>query len=428
VNTLPQPSGSHQSTGYELAISRRVAWLVAICLMGYPLLGTLVSLTSFSSSVASVPVRAAMIFLSLTILIPIWRNLPWRTFNGYVHHTPVRTALILFWLLYLCRMIWDWQIVQMPEAGPSLLFFGVVGLLPALALLDVGPSRWNDKALARTVFFLGAPTCVLAVAITLLGFAGERSLMEQTSRLSFDTVNPITYGHVAVTTLLAGLFGWVDSPRRQPTLPIVIGVVAALATIDLAGSKGPLVALLVCLITLGVFKPRLRWLLVVMLAVAAWLYFIADNSNLGYRISNLEADQSTVVRKELLLNAIDQFWAHPFLGSAFLDVETHTYPHNPLIEAAMAVGLVGGCLYGLVLVNTALRLLGLLLRKDHAFLATVTLQYMIGEHISGSLHASGALWICIAMIISVTSCEAQRECGRDITSNVEQVSAKRAKL
>lgn len=407
MNTFPKGPPVEDESSHQRRTSRWVTWLVALSFMGYPLLGTLVALTSFPSFVASVPVRLAVIFLSLSLLLSVRPNEALLFSMRRIPMTPVREALLLFWFVYVCRLIWDWQVVQMPEAGPALLFLSVVGLLPALALLGVAPRYWNANAFAKIAFCSGAATCAIAVAATLLGLAGERSLIEQTGRLAFDTVNSVTYGQVAVTTLLAGLVGWSDGvPRRSIVLTGVgAGAVAALVCLQLAASKGPVVALAVCILALGVFKPRYRWLLFALLPVFTVFLFFAYDSNLGQRFSGVEDDLSTIERRDLLTNAIAQFLEHPIFGNAFVETEMQTYPHNPFVEAAMATGVIGALLYALVVIICAWRLIGLLARKGRVLLALVALQYLVEAHISGSLWASGSLWICLAMIIAMTSHE-----------------------
>lgn len=398
MNTsLPRPIVEDDSS-LQRRKSRMVTWLVALSLMGYPLLGTLVALTPFPSLVGSVPLRLAVVFLSLYLLVSM-RRFP---------VTPVRVVLLLFWFVYVCRLIWDWQVAQIPEAESALLFLSVVGLLPALALLGMAPRHWDAHAFAKIAFFTGAATCTIAVLATLLGLGGERSLIEQTGRLSFDTVNPISYGHVAVTTLLTGLVGWSDNARRPLMLAVVVtGSIAALVCLQLAASKGPVVALVVCILALGVFKPRYRWMLFALSPVATLFLFFADDSNLTQRFSGAEEDLSTILRRELLDNAITQFLQHPILGNAFVETEMQTYPHNPFVEAAMATGIIGVTLYALVIITCVTRLVGLLTRKGSLLLALVALQLLVGEHISGSLWASGNLWTSLAMIIAMTSYERQ---------------------
>ncbi len=426
MTTYAPQSKAHDQIRHEQRTNRRMTWLVALSLVGYPLLGTLVALTSLPSLVAAVPVRLAVIFLSLSLLLTVRLTEPLLFSIRRIPMTPVRVALMLFWLIYICRLIWDWQVVQMPEADSALLYLSVVGLPPALALVGVAPRYWDANAFAKVAFFAGAATCAVAVAATLLGLAGERSLMEETGRLAFDTVNSITYGHVAVTTLLAGLVGWSDGASRRPAVlvVVVVGAVAALVCLQLAASKGPILALAVCILALGVFNARFRWVLFAMLPVAAVFLFLAYDGNLGQRFASVEEDPSTINRWALLTNAIAQFLEHPILGNAFVETEMQTYPHNPLVEAAMATGVLGLSLYAFILFNAGLRLLGLFMSKGRTLFALVALQYLVGEHFSGSLYASGGLWLSIAMVIAMTSREEPASSSRvDKSHYVPQASA-----
>lgn len=407
MNIVAQEPCTSSGTGHKHRKNWRVTWLVALSLIGYPLLGTLVALTPLPSLVASVPVRLAVIFLSLSLLLTVRRSEPLLFSILRIPMTPLRVGLMLFWLVYIVRLVWDWQVAQMPDAGFALMFLCIVGLPPALALLGVPPGDWDANAIAKITFFAGAATCAIAVAATLLELGGERSLTQETGRLAFDTINSISLGHVAVTTLLAGLVGWSDGvPRRLIGLAAVgVGSVAALVCLQWAASKGPIVAFAVCLLALGVFNSRFRWLLVIMLLGVAVLPFLTVDGGLAQRLITVEEDLSTIDRWTLLSNAVTQFLESPIFGSAFVETEMQTYPHNPLVEAAMATGLFGVFLYALIFFSCGLRLLGMLMSNRSTLLALVALQYLVGEQLSGSLYASSGFWLIIAMIISMTSSE-----------------------
>ena len=401
-------SSAHTSSpSHDRRTRRRVTWILALSLMGYPLLGTLVALTPYPSFVAAIPVRLSVVLLSLSLLVHL------RPRDGFffsfrsIRLTPLRCTLLLFWLVYLCRLMWDWQVQGMPEAGTALLFFSVVSLIPSLALLGIAPWLWDANAFARLAFFAGAATSAIAVGATLLGLAGERSLIEQTERLAFDTVNPITYGYVAATTILAGLIGWSEDGRRRPlwTLGfVVLGCAAALASLQMSASKGPVAALAISLLVLGVSQRRFRWVLAASIPLAIAFVMVPMDGMLGQRFSDIDEDLSTINRLMLLADAAQQFVDNPFFGHAFIESESQTYPHNPLLEAGMATGVLGFTLYLMVFLASSVRLfLWIAGRAPGPFLALLALQYLIGENISGSLYASGSLWIIIAMIIAVTT-------------------------
>lgn len=385
----------------------RVTWILLINLMGYPLLGTLVALTPYPSLVASIPVRLSVFLLSLSLLV-FFRLRDGFSFSfRRIQLTPLRCTLFFFWLVYLCRLLWDWQVQDMPEAGAALLFFSVVSLIPSLALMGLAPRLWDAQALARLAFFTGAATCAIAVGVTFLGVAGERSLTEQTGRLTFDTVNSITFGHVAVTTILAGVIGWSEDGLRRPLWMlgiVLLGCAAALVALQMSASKGPVVALAICLFTLGVSQRRLRWVLLVLIPLAITFVVVSMDGALGQRFSEINEDLSTIDRRMMLANAAQQFADNPFFGNAFIETEFQTYPHNLFLEAGMATGAFGFTLYLAVFFASCVRLfLWIAGSARGLFLAILALQYLIGENISGSLYASGNLWIFIAMIIAVTT-------------------------
>ena len=407
MNNHRASSADTSSSSGERWTRLRVTWILILSLMGYPLLGTLAALTPYPSLVASIPVRLSVVLLSLSLLVSL------RPRDGFffsiqsIQLTPLRCTLLFFWLVYLCRLLWDWQVQDMPEAGAALLFFSVVSLIPSFALLGIAPRLWDANALARLAFFTGAATCAIAVGATFLGLAGDRSLTEQTGRLAFDTVNSITYGHVAVTTILAGVVGWSEDRSRRALWIlglVVLGCAAALVGLQMSASKGPVVALAICLFTLGVSQRRFRWVLWALIPLAITFVMVSMDGTLGQRFSEVNEDLSTIDRRMMLANAAQQFADNPFFGHAYIESEFQTYPHNLFLEAGMATGVLGFTLYLVVVLASCARLfLWIASGARGPFLALLALQYLIGENISGSLYASGSLWIIIAMIIAVTT-------------------------
>lgn len=369
-------------------------------LMAYPLLGTLVSVTLLPSLVASVPVRAFVAVASIQ-LIWLTRRAP---------PSPTVLALLVFWCAYLVRLLWDWAVADVPAAGEALAFFVLTCLLPAVALMRVPAAWWNESRLANGLFITGAATCIAAVAIGLTGLAEGRSLLDETARLSFDTVNPITYGHVAVSTLIVAL-RWRLISRRHGRLVLAIGLIAALVVLQLAASRGPLVALAVCLVALGIVQRRFRWFFIVVAPLLTLLFFNAD-SILEQRFSDIEDDPSTLERLLVQSNAIAQFLDNPWLGSAFIELELQIYPHNPFIEAAMATGVIGLLLFTWVFLAACARVVRML-REGKVVLPLLALQYFVAAQFSGSLFSSNTMWMFIGILFAITRRRRRQSSGQE---------------
>jgi len=364
-----------------------VAWLLVAVILGYPVVGLLGSALNVDSVLASIPLRLAVLVLSAWV----WLNA--RKAKAY----PGTAWLGAFALLYLMRLLWDIARGGIDGAGEALLFYGVTVVLPALALWRSAPALDEVRAV-RLTFFVGVAICGGALLIQLLGIGPDRSLTEATGRLSFEAVNPITLGHAATTTLIAALC-LLRRPLRAAGMPwLLAGCAAAAATLLLAASRGPLLCLAAAGLTYAAATRRWYWLLLMAAVLLPWV--TDPNSELWIRFASIEEDESALERLVLQANAIEQFLANPIFGSAFVELELQTYPHNLLIETAMALGLVGLSLL-LPLLWHLFRSVWAHLKRGRLLLPLLFVQYFIGAQFSGAIYGDAALWSVAAMLLVV---------------------------
>ena len=361
-----------------------MAWLLVAVIIGYPVAGLAASALNWDSLIASVPLRVAVLVLSLWV----WM----RNRNPGDH--PGQAWLVGFATLYTIRLVWDAAINSVPGAAEAIVFYLLTVLVPALALWR-GVHALDERQAVRLMFGTGTLICTVALAMHLLGIGQDRSLTEATGRLSFEALNPISLGHAAATTLIAAMCQ-LHKGSRASTLPwLLAGSTVAALVLMLAASRGPLLCLVFAALVFATTTRRWHWLLLP-LAILPWV--VDADAELWQRFSNLEEDASALERLILQANAIDQFLGSPFLGSAFVESEFLTYPHNLFIETAMALGFVG-----IVLLLALLRhALGSMMRQFRSGLLLVPLlflQYFVSAQLSGAIYGSSALWVCIGLLI-----------------------------
>jgi len=337
--------------------------------------------------VASLPARLVVVFAALVLLLTR-RAQPFGLTTG---------PLVAFWFIYTARLLWDTVIVGVPGADEALFYFTVTCMIPALAMLRWQPQWYEERWLAKSVFVWGSAVCVMALAITSFGLAGDRSLLEITGRLAFDAINPITYGHVAVTTVLAAVCLWLYRPSPIPRPLLLVGALVALYVLQSTASRGPALALVIGLLMVGVFRRRARPL-VILFVLLATVLVIYSSGALEDRVVGVEDDPSTLERLLVQANAIEQFLANPLTGSAYIETSLMIYPHNPLIEAAMATGVVG--LLTFVAICLAV-LIGIwrMLQKGYLLLPLIAMQYLVASMLSGALYLSTSMWLSMAVVL-----------------------------
>jgi hypothetical protein len=139
-------SGEAASTpGGRKRVETLITALIVTSAFGYPMLGTIVAFTDADALVASIPVRLAVLTLSVLLYLAKRsnsNNIPGLIVQG-------------FWLLYVVRLAWDLFVADIPGTAFDLTFFVATGLIPAFALLNTQRAEWRrDRA---PVLRLGEP-------------------------------------------------------------------------------------------------------------------------------------------------------------------------------------------------------------------------------------------------------------------------------
>ena len=190
------PRADYGRSNSYIRASDTALWVVALSLLAYPLFGTLVAFTSLPSLAASAPIRAVILLLCIALIVKT---------NSVVWTSPKALLFFAFWTLYFARLLWDMFVVDIPVAGEFMLNFVAFSVPTALAMLHAPVI--DERRLCKLLLLLGSITCLLAIIASSTDLAGERSFTGDAfdGRLFLETVNPITFGHVGVTTIITAL-------------------------------------------------------------------------------------------------------------------------------------------------------------------------------------------------------------------------------
>lgn len=369
-------------------------WLITVILLLYPLFGTLVAFTSYPSQMVSIPIRGLAVLISLAL---IKLNADRSRLNN------LQMVLVTFWLIYSIRLIWDMGVADISGADMALFFFLFACLLPSVSIFNI--KHYNERNISQLLLIFGILTCLAAIAAANFDFVQiKRNLMDESEgRLFLETVNPITFGHVAVTTLIAALslFRFKGTWFGHSLIPL--GIILAAYLLILSGSRGPAVTLIVCLFILALSQRQYRtFIFIAIIPLAYILNFTSSGSDilLFSRFYDTLAGRSEEIRLVQQANAIQQFIENPVFGSAYIELVFQEYPHNPIIESAMASGVLGLLLFVVITLSAFMRIFQLL-RSGFILIPLIALQYIIAAQFSGSLYLSNSMWLGIALIFSM---------------------------
>ena len=375
----------HSATSPAEVLTR---WVFALTLIGYPFFGLVAALLNLDSTWTSIPFRIGVVILAAVLCAQA--SQAWPPLPGLVF-------LWIFWLLYLLRLVWDIVVAGIPGAMDALIFFALTVLIPCMALSRSTVER-QELPIALLLLFMGGAICTVAVAMYYFQLGQERSLIEQTGRLFFEAVNPITLGYVATTALISALCLTTYHLTPIHRAAIVVAALVSFVCLMLTASRGPLIALVVCAVTFLIFKGR--WRLMFLLALLVLPVVFGSVSEMELRFTNIEEDESSIERLMLQSSALTEFLKNPVAGSAFVEPLTQSYPHNLIIETALALGILGLAVLLFVIISVCLRALKRL-RQGELLLPLLFAQYLIAAQLSGAIYGNAALWATMVLLFCV---------------------------
>jgi O-antigen ligase len=384
---------------------KALAVLYALVIAGYPLVAALPSLFGFSSRFVSVPLRATIVAASLVILVTT------AALNTKLFFGPLCFPLFLFWGLYWTRLVMDTAVQQVAvilQPGYDWLFALGTCLLPMLPFF----TRQDEILLARARRW-GLVACLAACLSALAASGAEFELgsgyLAGQGRAGFATLNPVSMGNLGVTTAILGLAGLLTrkDDRRWVKAAGIVAVLLGTATSVLAASRGPMLSLVFAgvLLLIAWLRHARRTVAPVfgLIVVIAVILRVAGSSLLlRFQALTLSAmDPSVGIHLDLLRDGWNQFVSSPLLGSGVVEENTGFYPHNIVVEAYMATGIVGGTALLVALVGGAWLALRLALSNgERQWVALLYFQYLFAAMLSGAVIGSGTMWCLLAAVIA----------------------------
>lgn len=397
----PRTTTSHRGRK-EKAVVRLTRLLRVLILIGYPIVGVVAAFAGEDSQTVTIPFRAAVLGLAIWVLA-----LSMKTEN--IRRLDV--LLVVFLLVYSVRLLYDWRVAGIEDAEIALLMFWGVVVIPVVAssLRVIEP---NDRHFARLLLISGLLFAALVLLAKQAGLT-YNPWAEQNydpNRLMFQALNPISIGEAAGLLIITSLVILHDkSFSRSLRFWAVLGGVVGAYLILSANSRGPIVALAMALSVFYLVRAH-RILAIVLALGLAFSFGLADQAIFQdvmdrFSIVGSSVDGSSTARLRVQLAAWEAFWEHPVFGAFYLDPTYGPgyYPHNLVIEAAMALGVLG-LLAFLILLGRSILSVIRTGGSANALLKMMTVYYVVSAMFSGAIWGSPELFL----IMGLTLCSLDR--------------------
>jgi O-antigen ligase len=373
--------------------------LLVLTIVGFPIAALSETFAGTGTQSLTVPYRVLIIFISLAVVATV----PFARVRG-----KFDSWLSLFLALYLGRLIYDSQTNYIAGNSFALQFYIGVVLVPLAAIAIGGVDRFSDHLLARYIM-IGAGTVVFLASLgQALGLAYNpwEQYGQTNIRLGFEALNPISLGQVAASAILASIIVLINrtSNLLWRISALLIIIISSILLIQ-AGSRGALVSIAAALLWFGLTKAK-RAAFIAPLLFVVFTFGLAQTDLLN-KITSLQdggiyTDASAVSRLDSQKVAIDDFLDAPLIGKHYANpgLEEGEYPHNILIETAMALGVIGLLLWGIMLFRAAKNMISSL-SVLRPMLCILFVQKFVGGMLSGSIWASDATFILLMITLTI---------------------------
>ena len=378
---------------------------MALVIFGYPIAGALHSIVGGASQTFSHPMRGITLLLALAVIFFGFRSSQFRMIDK---------LLAFFLAAYTLRLLYDWIIADIPGADNALLYFYVLVVVPLLACAMKAPLITEERLQIALLVFGGIFVFLIISARNAgLAYNPWSDVGYELTRLGFEALNPISIGRAAGALAIVGVFMAAnrDASRRWRAIGVTAFAVG-LYVIILANSRGPLAALIVTFCFVFISRPsHLLWGLA---AVGAYFVVFGSESILftnvfeRFALAGAAEDGASQIRFMIMNHAWAKFIENPILGYHFIDpiLGEGLYPHNLILEAAMAHGIFGLVIF-VALIIRAFTIAMLTHRRRFPTLAALFIYFFVATNFSGALWGSQEFFVTMAVCLALAKRRAQ---------------------
>jgi len=369
-----------------------------LCFVGYPLATSLFlpvssDIEGISRSV-TIPYRAFALMISIFVI----------AIN--INKSPSKVPLafkvfIFFWAILIFRIFYDLHFrldVHLKDPGQLWLYiFGIC--LPAVFSILKSYRYINLGKALYWIYLLSILTLILTLFSNQLIFIDTTEVQgRQNANIALNT---IIFGHIGTSVVLVSIFLLL---KTSITTKIKIGIVLILimATFVMlrAGSRGPLVALIIVLLfwTFSFKRNILTGATIIFVTSLVTFLFINSILELIGSISPIIASRMEMTLYENDLSdrqwfygkAIEAFYDSPIWGKQFAIFRSNgefSYSHNIVLDALMGLGIIGGSLIMYFLYKALTKAYTIIkIRDNHYWISLIFIQQFIFSMTSGAIY------------------------------------------
>lgn len=330
----------------------------------------------------------------------------------------------LFIWLYFLRVYYDFMIASVRQEIVTNPFAAVFLYANAAIVPFYGFAffRWEGMDLRKlntALLFIFLAMGMVSLSYILTGKALEY-IGADGRFMGNESMDTIAFGHLGTTiTILALSLFYQRGIRLWHKLVSAFAIVVGLFVSIAAGSRGALVALIVCFIAylymnghkvkILIGLPVLGGLFILLLPILNDILISFDNQALDrlhnsiYEPNSMDAGV-TSGRDVLYQNAFENIWENPFVGSSLFI--KGKYVHNSVLEAFLGTGIFGGALFLFIIISVLISAFRMAEKdKRYLFVSLLFIQYVTYSLFSRTLSMLPLFWLSMYLVIYLNATE-----------------------
>lgn len=382
---------------------------VVLFFVGFDLATSLSSIfignSAENSQLITIPIRGLMLLISLITILINLKSQSKFSFGIY--------SLFFYFFLIIIRLYYDLGIrtdidTYRSDQTQMLLVFTSM-LITTFSIFKSFRSINFERAFR--LIYVGFAIILVVNFFNFQGFTAESVNVNE--QVTTGIRNSIATGYTAAIFLLLSLVFYSDINRKWLTKALFVPVlIAAIFILLRAGSRGPFFSVFIG--TIVYFALRGKNIVIILMSgsilALLFIFFFENIIELVGEISPVMAFrlEYTMVegdkpRLEYFNAGLEGFLNNPLFGSyafVYTDYEWYEYPHQMLIEAFMATGILGGLALAFVLLIVIKNII-LTIRNKIAisWLALIALIYFIRAMTAGTIYFGDYAVILILMLM-----------------------------
>lgn len=312
----------------------------------------------------------------------------------------------VFYDLYLRESLIMWGDRNATYYMQILLGFVV---LPVVALSYINYRNLNFKYIFSRIYAV----LFIMLFISIIARSGSEAHGRDVGDID---IGVLVYGQFGATLSILSLYRIFNAKEKSLKLLYLCGYVLGFLAIFISASRSPLVALLIVSLLYIFIKTNKAYATLLLASISLFLYVtfydMMEYLNTVFRSNFFSRiiyaiEEGKTGREGLVSTGVSEFFDSPFFGSSFLlqtGIAPGIYPHNLIVEAFMATGIIGGMIFVFIIIASVKKSFKLLkINSEVSWISLLYFQYLIFAMFSGSIYTSDLFWVYTVLLIGMTA-------------------------